>query len=64
MAYTKPERRIRSDRRTGSLDRRVMLDFARLGTDSEKRKSLIDRRGDDSRRSSDLITLAELERMR
>ena len=64
MAYSFPERRINPDRRRGSPDRRAMLDFARLGTDSEKRESIVDRRGDDVRRSADLITINKLEMMR
>lgn len=61
MSYYFPERRINPDRRSGLSDRRRFLDFARLGTDSEKRESTIDRRADDARRSSDLITINKLE---
>lgn len=60
--YNGQERRAGGDRRS-LFDRREMLDFTRLGTDLEKRESIIDRR-ESGRRSSDRITLEELERLR
>ena len=64
MSYNYDDRRSGFDRRTGEPDRRNMLDFARFGTDSEKRENIFDRRQEEGRRSSDLITVEELERMR
>jgi len=63
MEYKFTDRRSRSDRRTGAPDRRIMLDFARLGTDSEKRESIFDRRQEDVRRASDMFTPYDLESM-
>ena len=51
------------DRRSGP-DRREILDLARLGSNTENRGSIIDRRGKGGRRSSDMITIDELERLR
>jgi hypothetical protein len=64
MDYTGPERRSGTNRRSGSPERRERADLARTGTDSEMRGSVIDRREDGSRRSTDRITIDELERMR
>ena len=63
MEYSGSERRSGTDRRVG-LDRREMLDFTRLGTDSEKREQVYDRRSQSGRRSTDLIPLDMLEQMR
>ena len=63
MAYKYPDRRSRSDRRTGAPDRRMMLDFARFGTDSEKRVSVFDRRQEDVRRASDMVRPDVLEKI-
>jgi hypothetical protein len=63
MEYTGTERRLGMDRRA-DLDRREMLDFARFGTDSEKREQVSDRRVFAGRRNTDLIPLDMLEQMR
>lgn len=63
MKFENHEKRSGEDRRSGS-SRREVLDFARLGTSSEKRQSIIDRRDGSGRRSSDMITIYELERLR